>query len=332
MNIPTVAAVALLFGVIFVNGWTDAPSAIAACVATRTLPIGRAILLAAAGNLAGGLAALPLGGAVASTVFAVADFGGDTDAALRALSAAMCAVVLWAVAAWRLGIPTSESHALIAGLTGSAIALQKGLAGIRAAEWGKVLVGLLVSTLPVYVAAMLAAGGIAHLCEKRDRRRTMRVFRGAQIFGAAATSFCHGAQDGQKFMAVLMLVLSLARGEGNAAAHNIPLGIALVCTATMAAGTMLGGGRIIRNVGTRMVKLDPAKGFSADLASAVCLFGCTVAGLPVSTTHAKTCAMMGAGKGLERRVVGEMLLAWGLTFPICALLGWGMTMLFGGVG
>ena len=332
MNIPTVLAMALLLGVIFVNGWTDAPSAIAACVATRSLPIGRAVLLAAAGNLAGGLAALPLGGAVASTVFAVADFGGEADAAMCALSAAMCAVVIWAVAAWRFGIPTSESHALIAGLSGSAVALQKGLSAIRAAEWGKVLLGLLVSTLPVYAVAMLASSGITRLCENRDRRRTMRAFRGAQIFGAAATSFCHGAQDGQKFMAVFMLILSLAQGEGNSTANNIPFGIALVCTVTMAAGTMLGGGRIIRNVGGRMVKLDPAMGFSADLASAVCLLGCTAAGLPVSTTHAKTCAMMGAGKGLDRRVVAEMLIAWGLTFPICALLGWGMTILLGGIG
>lgn len=317
-----ILALTLLFAVIFVNGWTDAPSAIASCVATRTMPVGRAIALAAAANLAGGLATLPLGGAVASTVFAVADFGGEPDAALRALSAAMCAVVVWAVAAWRFGLPTSESHALIAGLTGAAVALQGGWSGIRGAEWGRVLIGLAVSTLPALAAAFVVSGLIGRICAGRDRRKSMRVFRAAQIAGAAATAFCHGAQDGQKFMAVLMLILALARGGQPAALGAIPLTVCLTCTGVMAAGTLLGGGRIIRTVGMKMVTLDATGGFAADLAAAVCLLGCTAAGLPVSTTHAKTCAMMGAGRRADRSVVKELALAWGLTFPVCGGLGW----------
>ncbi len=332
MRISAASALVLLFAVIFVNGWTDAPSAIAACVGTRTMPIGRAVCMAALGNLAGGLSTIPLGSAVASTVLAVADFGGASDSALRALAAGMCAVVLWALAAWRFGIPTSESHALLAGLTGSAVALQGGFSGINAAEWGRVLIGLLLSTLPAYAVALAVAALLTRICSGFDRRRAMRLFRGAQVGGAAATAFCHGAQDGQKFMAVLLLILALSRGEATAVIENVPMSVCLICTAVMAAGTLLGGGRIIRTVGMKMVRLDPATGFCADLSAAVCLLVCTVLGLPVSTTHAKTCAMMGAGRRLDRHVVGELALAWGLTFPICGCLGWGITVLSGGIG
>ena len=317
-----VPALILLFAVIFVNGWTDAPSAIASCVATRTLPVGHAVAMAAAANLAGGLSTLWFGGAVASTVFAVADFGGEPLAALRALSAAMGAVVVWAVAAWRFGLPTSESHALIAALTGAAVALHGSLSGIRAAEWGRVLLGLAASTLPALVAALAVSALIGRICTKRDRRSSMRFFRAAQIGGAAAAAFSHGAQDGQKFMAVLMLILALARGNQPTALGVVPVRVCLICAAVMAAGTLLGGGRIIRTVGMKMVTLDPAGGFAADLAAAVCVLGCTAAGLPVSTTHAKTCAMMGAGRRADRSVVRELALAWGLTFPVCGGLGW----------
>lgn len=196
---PPLAITALLtLGVILVNGWTDAPNAIATCVSTRSIGVRKAILMAAVMNFAGVLVMTTINATVAQTIYNMVDFGTDAHQSLVALCAAMVAIVTWATAAWVFGIPTSESHALIAGLSGAAIALHGGLDGINGAEWVKVIYGLVLSTLLGFGLGWLCAKGTVLICRGMDRRRTAGFFRWAQIGGGAAMAFMHGAQDGQK--------------------------------------------------------------------------------------------------------------------------------------
>ena len=261
------------------------------------------------------------------------DFGGNTADALTALCAALVAIVAWATAAWWFGIPTSESHALIAGLSGAAIALHGGFAGINGGEWIKVLYGLVLSTLLGFAFGWAAARLVEFLCKNMDRRRTTGFFGGAQIAGGAAMAFMHGAQDGQKFMGVFMLGIFLANGQDNVTNFQIPLWLMVLCSAVMALGTSIGGYRIIKAVGMDMVKLEKYQGFAADMAGAACLLLSSLTGIPVSTTHTKTTAIMGVGaarrlSSVNWGVVKEMGLTWALTFPGCGAIGFLMARLF----
>ncbi|MGI6728557.1 MAG: inorganic phosphate transporter [Anaerovoracaceae bacterium] len=331
---PALAITTILtFGVILVNGWTDAPNAIATCVSTRSMKARSAIIMAAVFNFLGVLVMTMVNATVAQTIYKMVDFGGDSHDALVALCAALFAIVLWATAAWWFGIPTSESHALIAGISGAAIALQGGLSGINPAEWVKVLYGLLLSTVMGFGMGWLTVRVVSYICKEMDRRKTFYFFKKAQITGAAGMAFMHGAQDGQKFMGVFMLGMFLARGQAETTQFVIPLWLMISCSLIMALGTSIGGYRIIKSVGMDMVKLEKFQGFSADLAAVTCLLTSSIFGIPVSTTHTKTTAIMGVGaakrlSSVNWGVVREMVLAWILTFPGCGLIGFLMAWVF----
>lgn len=325
--------VVLTLAVILVNGWTDAPNAIATAVSTRAIGVRPAIILASVMNFFGVLITSLISATVAETVFNMVDFGGNTGYSLIALCAAMVSIVVWAMSAWSFGIPTSESHALIAGLSGAAIALQNGLGGINGAEWIKVVYGLLISLIAGFGSGFFISRLLEFLFRHAERRKANRFFQKAQIAGAAGMAFMHGAQDGQKFMAVFMLGSFLNLGKSDIHSFTIPVWLMIVASAVMALGTSIGGYRIIKSVGMDMVKLDQYQGFAADLSGAACLLLAQVLGLPVSTTHTKTTAIMGVGasRGLSRvnwTVVKDMVLAWVLTFPGCGLVGYGMAKLF----
>lgn len=323
----------LTLGVVLVNGWTDAPNAIATCISTRAMSPRIAIIMAAIFNFIGVLVMTMINSMVAQTIYKMVDFGGDTHNALTALCAALFAIVLWATAAWWFGIPTSESHALIAGISGAAIALQRGFSGINPKEWIKVLYGLGLSLLFGFFAGWLVVKLIEVIFKRFSRRKTYTTFKYAQIAGAAGMAFMHGAQDGQKFMGVFMLGIFLAQGQASVTNFVIPIWLIILCSAVMALGTSIGGMRIIKSVGMDMVKLETYQGFSADLAGVICLFTASAFGLPVSTTHTKTTAIMGVGaakrvSSVNWGVVKEMLFAWLLTFPGCGLIGFLMALLF----
>ena len=323
----------LTLSVVMVNGWTDAPNAIATCISTRSLSPRIAIVMAAIFNFLGVLVMTMLNAKVAQTIYKMVDFGGDSHDALVALCAALFAIVIWATAAWWFGIPTSESHALIAGITGAAIALQGGFGGVNPDEWIKVVYGLALSLGMGFLAGWLVVKLIELTCKGFNRRKTYAVFKNAQIAGGAGMAFMHGAQDGQKFMGVFMLGMFLAQGKGDVVEFTIPIWLIILCSAVMALGTSVGGYRIIKAVGMDMVKLEKHQGFSADLAGIICLMTASLLGLPVSTTHTKTTAIMGVGaakriSSVNWGVVKEMLLAWFLTFPGCGLIGFLMAMLF----
>ena len=323
----------LTLGVILVNGWTDAPNAIATCVSTRAIGVRAAIVMAAIFNFLGVLVMTFLTPAVADTVGKMVDFGDDPRLSLIGLCAAMTAIVVWATAAWYFGIPTSESHALIAGLSGAAIAVSGGISGIDGGQWLKVLYGIVLSTILGFGLGFGSAKLTVLLARNSNRLKSERFFSKAQIAGGAAMAFMHGAQDGQKFMAVFLLGAALSQGQTDASVFQIPIWLMVICSLVMALGTSIGGYRIIKSVGMDMVKMKPYQGFAADLSATICLILSSVGGLPVSTTHTKTTSIMGVGaakrvKSVNWGVVKEMVLTWVITFPGCGLLGFGMAHLF----
>jgi len=332
-NPALLVTVILTIAVILVNGWTDAPNAIATCVSTRAMKPKNAIIMAAIFNFLGVFIMTLINKSVAMTISNMVDFGTDIKASSIALSGALASIVIWATAAWYFGIPTSESHALIAGLTGASIAFFNSFEGVNGAEWMKVIFGLLLSTFGGFFLGWGIAKLIEALFKNQDRRKTNKIFKRAQVGGAAAMAFMHGAQDGQKFIGVFLIGMALAKGQAVPESFDIPIWLMLFCSAVMALGTSIGGYRIIKAVGMDMVKLETYQGFSADLAAAISLLAATLfKGLPVSTTHTKTTAIMGVGAAKRIRsvnwaVVREMVLAWVLTFPGCGLLGYLVTRL-----
>ena len=323
----------LTLGVILVNGWTDAPNAIATCVSTRAISARKAIVMAAVFNFLGVLVMTAVNASVAMTIYNMVDFGGNAHSSLVALCAAMAAIVIWATAAWYFGIPTSESHALIAGISGAAVAIQNSFSGINGAEWMKVIYGILLSTVLGF-AFGFAVSKLTLLCARHyNRIRANRFFSGAQVAGGAAMAFMHGAQDGQKFMAIFLLGAAFSGGHSDISSFTVPVWLMILCSAVMGLGTSIGGYRIIKSVGMDMVKLKPYQGFSADLAATLCLLFSSLAGIPVSTTHTKTTAIMGVGavrrmSNVNWKIVKELVLTWVFTFPGCGLLGFIMAKLF----
>ena len=331
---PALLIISLLtLGVILVNGWTDAPNAIATCVSTRSLSPKLAIGMAAAFNFLGVLVMTTINATVADTVYNMVSFDGNAQDALIALCAAMVAIVVWAVAAWIFGIPTSESHALIAGLSGAAIALHGSFDGINGREWIKNIYGLVLSTVLGFILGWILSKLIQSVGSHFERESTNKFFRGGQIAAAGMMSFMHGAQDGQKFMAVFLLGMSLTGGDANATSFVIPIWLMVLCSLVMGVGTSIGGYRIIKTVGMDMAKLEKYQGFAADLSATVSLLISSLTGLPVSTTHTKTTAIMGVGaarrlSSVNWGIVKEMCAAWILTFPGCGIIGFLMAKLF----
>lgn len=333
LNNPALFFISLLtLAVILVNGWTDAPNAIATAISTRAIRPRPAILMAAVMNFLGVFVMMYINNSVAQTITNMVNFGTNVREALIALCAALFAIVIWATAAWWFGIPTSESHALIAGLTGAAIAVHNSLEGVNPAEWVKVIYGLLF-TVAGFAAGFVVVRLVELICRNMDRRKTVGFFGNAQIFGSAAMAFIHGAQDGQKFIGVFMLAMFLAQGKQPDAIYTAPLWLMVLCSLVMGLGTSIGGTKIIKTVGMDMVKLETYQGFSADISAALVLLLFTLTGIPVSTTHIKTVAIMGVGaskriSSVNWSVVKEMLAAWILTFPGCGLIGFIMAKIF----
>ena len=308
MTRPTSLLRLLVLAVIFVNGWTDAPNAIATAVGSGALPFRRAVGLAALCNFAGTAISCLVLPTVATTIGQLVSFP-DEHTATRALCAVMLTIVLWAGAAWRFGLPTSESHALLAGLSGAALALGGGASALNGGAWGKALGGMVLS---------LVAGALAARLFRTFLHRRLCNAERWQRLAAGAMAFLHGAQDGQKFMALLLMA-------GGAATPSLPM--LLLTAGVMALGTALGGKPIVEKVGSELAGLTPKEGLAADLGAGAVLLVCSVLGLPVSTTHAKVAAICGGGTHPDLRVLGQIGGAWLLTFPCCALLAFLLTRL-----
>lgn len=330
---PVLGLIILLcLGGTIVNGATDAPNAIATVVGSKAMRPTPAIIMAAICNFIGLVGITAISTAVASTIFGMVDFGGDNHAALVALAAAMVAIIVWGVVAWYFGIPTSQSHSLIAGITGAAIALQGGLAGVNPDQWIKVIYGILVSTCLGFGCGWLFTRLLKISCAGLNRAKANRFFKWAQIAAGAGVAVLHGAQDGQKFLSLCMLGIMLGV-YGSADIESFPLWMVVLVSLVMSLGTAVGGKKIIKSVGMNMVKLDQAQGFCACLSACFCIGLATFTGMPVSTTHTKTTAIMGVGaekrfRAVKWNLAGTMVLTWLLTFPGCGLLAYVFTYLF----
>jgi PiT family inorganic phosphate transporter len=323
LSLGLLVVLALVLAAEFVNGWTDAPNAIATVVSTRVLSPGVAVIMAAVLNFVGAF----FGTAVAATI---GKGIVESDVInLATVGAAMFAIVFWSTLAWRLGLPTSESHALISGLAGAALATA-GPGALLWDGWQKVLVGLLFSTFLGFGFGWAIVVSIYRLF-RRARPGTVRnTFGRLQIVSAALMAFSHGSNDGQKFIGTFTLALMLG---GVLQEFVVSWWVVLLCSVVMGVGTSVGGWRIIRTMGVKMVALQPYQGFAAETGAGAAILLASALGVPLSTTHTINTSIMGVGSArrlsaVRWGVVGEVVAAWVLTFPVCGFIAWLTALLF----
>jgi inorganic phosphate transporter, PiT family len=322
MPVWLVIAFALLFE--FANGWTDAPNAIATVVSTRVLRPYHAVAMAAVLNLAGALA---VGTAVAETI--AAGIVTPSAVSLETIAAAVLAAAFWAMGAQLFGMPSSETHALVASLLGAGFAS----GGLDALEWSgtsKVVYSLFTSPPVAFGAGFLLMVLIYRLFRRARPRTVRRTFGRGQVLSAAFMAFSHGANDAQKAMGVITLALFLS---GHLPGLEVPLWVIFAAALTMAAGTSVGGWRVIRTIGLKMTKLEPVNGFAAETAAAIIITGAARFGIPLSTTHVIGSSIMGVGatrrlSAVRWGVAGQVVGTWVLTWPCCMLLGFVLGTLF----
>jgi len=312
----------VILAVIFINGFTDAANAIATAVGTKAIRMKQACILSAVMNFAGVFITSFLRPAVADSLYNMINMNADREEVFLFVAVSMFSVLVWAVAAWFFGIPTSESHALIASLTGCAVAVQGGFAAVNKAELYRVFFGLFFS---VFIGFFVSYG-----MQKMSRNLKNIKTRHFQITIAAALSFLHGAQDGQKFLGVLMLLFAYVNED---IFFKNSLAFILCCAVFMGLGTLCGGKRIVLSVGENITPLNGLQGIISDFSACIGMTVCTYSGLPVSTTHVKTMSVVGVGfatdsKKVNKKLITDIILTWGLTFPGCAFLGYLLTKLF----
>jgi len=357
--------IALVFN--YINGFHDTANSIATVVATKVLTPGKAVLLAAVTNLIGAL----IGTAVAKTIASGLIDAGVVNVSAELLICALLGATVWNLITWWLGLPSSSSHALIGGLCGAAIAAAGGhfdaiIWSQGGAHWWegsgvipKVVIPMVVSPAIGFVLGILVMGALfwlfAFLAHRKGwlhrfgRTPFVNAFFGkAQLFSATAMGVSHGMNDAQKTMGIIALALagataahqldglpwwlSFLRVSGTAQTFAIPVWVKVLCALVMAAGTAGGGWRIIKTLGHKMVKLHPINGFAAETSSAAVIITASFYGLPVSTTHNVSAAIMGVGaakrfNAVRWTVVERMVWSWILTLPITALIAWGLVLL-----
>lgn len=307
----------------FVNGWTDAPNSIATVVTTRALSPKQAIVMATVLNILGSFS----GTAVAATIGT--GIVKPEAINLETVAAAMIGIIIWSTVAWRYGLPTSESHALISGLMGAGLAVG-GVSVLVWDGWVKVAVGLAFSTFLGFGLAYGIFFAIARLFYRSGISRVRKVFGKLQIVSAAFMAFGHGSNDGQKFIGAFSLALFLS---GVTQEFTVPAWVIFLCAVVMGVGTSTGGWRIIRTLGLRLTKLEPQHGFAAETAAATAIELASRLGIPLSTTHTISTAIMGVGAVQRRQAVRwhvarSIVVAWILTFPVCGIIAWAVAKLF----
>ncbi|MEZ5141574.1 MAG: inorganic phosphate transporter [Acidimicrobiales bacterium] len=317
-------AVAVAFGFALTNGFHDAANAIAALVATRVATPGRAVVMAAVFNVLGPLL---VGGAVADTVAGIVEVPADQT--ITVVGAALTGAVAWNLATWRLGLPSSSSHALVGALVGAAVVD----AGWSAVTWGGFhgiepygVLGVLAVLVISPILGLLAGAALDALARRATRRATRRadvVVRGGQWVASASLAFSHGANDAQKTIGVVALLL-VAGGQIPSLAA--PTWVKLASGLVLTLGTAMGGWTIVRTIGRRIYRVRPLDGLVTQAGSAAVIFGSSLVGAPVSTTQVVASSVVGSGIGRHRwrhirwRVVQEMGLAWLITLPVSAVL------------
>jgi PiT family inorganic phosphate transporter len=306
----------------FVNGWTDAPNSIATVVSTRVLTPRAAIIMAAGLNLLGALHGTAVATTIGKGIVRPENMDGLT------VASALIGVVCWSSIAWVWGLPTSESHGLIAGLTGAGLAAG-GFSVLQADGWEKVGIGLLFSTLLGFFLAFVWMGILLLFVRDMRPNRVRLVFGKLQILSAAFMAFSHGSNDGQKTMGVITLILFLS---GALTEFAVPVWVIFLSAIVMGFATAFGGWRIVKTMGVKITKLAPIHGFVAETSAACTILVASHFGIPLSTTHTIGTSIMGVGahkrlSAVRWGVAKNVVLAWILTFPICGLISFLVTLL-----
>jgi PiT family inorganic phosphate transporter len=357
----SVILVALIFT--YTNGFHDTANAIATVVGTKVLTPRQAIILATITNLIGAMVGAAVANTIASglvdTKFIPPDFASPM------LICALLTAIFWNLVTWYFGLPSSSSHALVGGLVGAALAAAHGdwhaIIWSKAPELGKhcwagsgvfykVVIPMIVSPVLGFIIAFIIMAGLYISLLKVRPLTVSRTFSRLQLLSSSYMGFSHGTNDAQKTMGIIALALVTATKAGTfdplpgglgflkiaeplpGQALGIPFWVKLLCALTMAAGTALGGWRIIKTLGNKLVKLQPVNGFAAEAASASVLLGTAMMGMPVSTTHVITTSIMGVGaarrfSALRWSVVERILWAWVLTLPVTAGIAYGLVKL-----
>ena len=315
LGLIVVIALAVLFD--YINGFHDTANSIATSVATRALRPTHAIAMAAAFNFIGAFA----GTAVAKTIGA--GLVDETTTTQAVVGAALIGAIVWNLITWRLGIPSSSSHALIGGLLGATVIA----AGTEALNVpgivNKVLVPLVSSPVIGFLGAFLLMVTLFWIFRNAARRPLARRFRRLQVFSAGFMAFSHGSNDAQKTMGIITLALFSA---GVIPTNDVPWEVIVISATAISLGTAAGGWRIMKTMGHKVVELEPIHGFAAETTAATVIFGAAHFGMPVSTTHVISSAIMGVGTskgrhGVHWGVARSILVAWVVTIPAAASMG-----------
>jgi PiT family inorganic phosphate transporter len=319
-----IAVIVCAVGFAFVNGFHDTANAIATTVYTRALGVGAAIALAAVMNFVGTLVSQNVAKTITNGIVMpgvlVAGSGAE-----RVILATLIAALIWSLFTWWRAIPCSSSHALIGGLIGATLVFTLGLGGINwVGVLEKVVLPLFTSPLIGFFVGFLLMKLIFGLFARMQRPHANKLFLRLQILSAAFVAFAHGTNDSQKAMGIM--TLALVAGGVQGADAPIPFWVTLLCAVTLAAGTSIGGWRVMKTVGSGVTKLNPANGFAAQTASALTIEAMSLVGAPISTTQVITCAVMGAGSARRLRSVKwatakSIVWTWVITLPVAAVLG-----------
>ncbi len=323
--LAVVVLIALAFD--YINGMHDAANAIATVVSTRVLSPRTAILMAAVLNFAGAF----LSTAVANTIGK-----GIVNPALvtnAIVIASLLGAIFWNLLTWYFGIPSSSSHALIGGVIGG-VASYHGFGVLNGAGLLKILKALLISPVLGLAGGFIIMLAIMWAFKNARSGFVNHLFKVLQLGSAAFMAISHGSNDAQKIMGVIAMALF---GMGYITDFHIPFWVVLSCASAMALGTATGGWRIIKTMGTKMIKLQPVNGFAAETAASIVILGATHFGTPVSTTHVISSSIMGVGtakraSAVRWGVAGNMAVAWVLTIPASALVAFAIGKLFRAIG
>ena len=316
--------IALIFD--FTNGFHDSANSIATVVSTKVLSPRNAVTMAAFFNF---VAAFTFGVAVASTISKVIKLGEvEKDIIPFIVLGGLVGAISWNLITWFLGLPTSSSHALIGGLTGSGIAAA-GVAAIKYSTIEKVVLFMFLSPLIGLTLGFLFMATVMWVVRKKSQGKVDRYFRRLQLLSASAYSFSHGTNDAQKTMGIIVPLLFSINYVGVGTDPNnlmVPMWVVLSAHAAIALGTLAGGWRIVKTMGLRITRLRPVHGFAAETAGAATIIGASLAGIPVSTTHVITSSIMGVGatrrlSAVRWGVARNIVWAWVLTIPLSAAIG-----------
>ena len=316
----TVVILALIFD--YINGFHDTANAIATSISTKALTPRAAILIAGCFNLVGALS----GTAVAATI-------GKGIVAPEVVTpgiiiAALISAIFWNLFTWYFGIPSSSSHALIGGLTGAVI----GSFGIQQVKWygfEKILAGLILSPILGLIVGSIIMILLFWIFSGSSPARINKNFRKMQILSACTASFAHGSNDAQKSMGIITMTLV---SGGLIGSFDVPFWVKMSCAIAMASGTAFGGWKIIRTMGGKIFRIEPINGFAADFTASAIIWGASLLGAPVSTTHVVSSSILGVGaakrlRGVRWNIARQILIAWVVTIPSSALVAMGIVYL-----